>query len=176
MVEDDPQGRMEMYVRPPYLNEYVKSLDPAMSLLDFILAACDVEGNFLVVKAYQYTTLLSCMLLDAWAIPVCLLFSWLYIRPKYHWTQLLVRLSFTSSLPSPLPPSKRSITLVRRASSFALVALACSLPRMRSRTRTGPHSAAPRATSLCSSARRSTDSVRPTSPSPSLSHDLSPVP
>ena len=32
---------------------------------DFILAACDVEANFLVVKAYNYTTLLSCMLLDA---------------------------------------------------------------------------------------------------------------
>ena len=31
-----------------------------------ILAACDVEGNFLVVKAYNYTTLLSCMLLDAY--------------------------------------------------------------------------------------------------------------
>lgn len=29
------------------------------------MAACDVEGNFLVVKAYEYTTLLSCMLLDA---------------------------------------------------------------------------------------------------------------
>ena len=34
--------------------------------LDFILAACDVEGNFLVVKAYQYTDLLSCMLLNSW--------------------------------------------------------------------------------------------------------------
>ncbi|CAL1714743.1 unnamed protein product [Somion occarium] len=55
----------------------------------FILAACDVEGNFLVVKAYEYTTLLSCMLLDAWAIPVCLFFSWLYMRPKYHWSQLI---------------------------------------------------------------------------------------
>jgi solute carrier family 35 protein F1/2 len=55
----------------------------------FILAACDVEGNFLVVKAYQYTDLLSCMLLDAWAIPVCLFFSWVFMRPKYHWTQIL---------------------------------------------------------------------------------------
>jgi len=55
----------------------------------FILASCDVEGNFLVVKAYQYTTLLSCMLLDAWAIPVCLFFSWVFMRPKYRWTQLL---------------------------------------------------------------------------------------
>ncbi|KAF5383522.1 hypothetical protein D9615_003591 [Tricholomella constricta] len=55
----------------------------------FILAACDVEGNFLVVKAYQYTDLLSCMLLDAWAIPVCMFVSWIYMRPKYHWTQIL---------------------------------------------------------------------------------------
>jgi len=55
----------------------------------FILAACDVEGNYTVVKAYQYTDLLSCMLLDAWAIPVCIFFSYLYMRTKYHWTQLL---------------------------------------------------------------------------------------
>ncbi|KAJ7760446.1 DUF914-domain-containing protein [Mycena metata] len=54
-----------------------------------ILAACDVEGNFMVVKAYQYTDLLSCMLLDAWAIPVCMFFSYLYMKPKYHWTQIL---------------------------------------------------------------------------------------
>jgi len=54
-----------------------------------ILAACDVEGNFMVVKAYQYTDLLSCMLLDAWAIPVCMVFSYIYMRPKYHWTQIL---------------------------------------------------------------------------------------
>jgi len=55
----------------------------------FILAACDVEGNFLVVKAYQYTDLLSCMLLDAWAIPVCMFFAWIYMRPRYHWSQIL---------------------------------------------------------------------------------------
>ncbi|KAK7030723.1 DUF914 domain membrane protein [Favolaschia claudopus] len=54
-----------------------------------ILAAADVEGNFMVVKAYQYTDLLSCMLLDAWAIPVCMLLSYVYMRHKYHWTQLL---------------------------------------------------------------------------------------
>ncbi|KAJ7115841.1 solute carrier family 35 member SLC35F1/F2/F6 [Mycena epipterygia] len=54
-----------------------------------ILAACDVEGNFMVVKAYQYTDLLSCMLLDAWAIPVCMFFSWVYMKPRYHWTQIL---------------------------------------------------------------------------------------
>lgn len=29
------------------------------------------------------------MLLDAWAIPVCLFFMWVYMRPKFQWTQLL---------------------------------------------------------------------------------------
>jgi solute carrier family 35 protein F1/2 len=55
----------------------------------FIVALCDVEGNFLVIKAFQYTDLLSCMLLDAWAIPVCMFFCWVYMRTKYHWTQIL---------------------------------------------------------------------------------------
>lgn len=36
--------------------------------LDFIFAACDVEANFLVVKAYQYTNLLSCMLFNSWVL------------------------------------------------------------------------------------------------------------
>lgn len=54
----------------------------------FILAACDVEGNFLVVKAYQYTDLLSCMLLDAWAIPSCMFFCWVFMRRTYRWSQL----------------------------------------------------------------------------------------
>ncbi|EJU03675.1 DUF914-domain-containing protein [Dacryopinax primogenitus] len=51
------------------------------------LAACDVEGNYTVVLAYEYTTLLSCMLLDAWAIPVCIGLSWLYMRTRLHWSQ-----------------------------------------------------------------------------------------
>ncbi|KIK99792.1 hypothetical protein PAXRUDRAFT_432759 [Paxillus rubicundulus Ve08.2h10] len=55
----------------------------------FFLACCDVEGNFLVVKAYNFTDLLSCMLLDAWAIPVCLFFCWIYMGTRYHWTQIL---------------------------------------------------------------------------------------
>lgn len=54
-----------------------------------ILAASDVEGNFLVVKAYQTTNILSCMLLDTWAIPGCMFFTWVYFRTKFHWTQYL---------------------------------------------------------------------------------------
>ncbi|KAF9786380.1 DUF914-domain-containing protein [Thelephora terrestris] len=53
-----------------------------------ILATCDVEGNFLVVKAFQYTDLLSCMLLNSWAIPTCMFFSFFLMRTRYTWTQL----------------------------------------------------------------------------------------
>ena len=96
----------------------------------FILAACDVEGNFLVVKAYQYTDLLSCMLLDAWAIPVCLFFSWLYLRIRYHWTQILVSMSDSSEFDTRL-------NSMHRVYSFASEDLACSSLRNSSPTRTG---------------------------------------
>ncbi|KAH7919072.1 DUF914-domain-containing protein [Leucogyrophana mollusca] len=54
----------------------------------FLLATCDFEANFMSVKAYGYTDLLSAMLLDAWAIPVCLFSCWVYMKTKYHWTQI----------------------------------------------------------------------------------------
>lgn len=55
----------------------------------FFLAAVDVEANFLVVKAYGYTDLLSCMLIDAWATPACMIFAFFFVKARYHWTQIL---------------------------------------------------------------------------------------
>jgi len=55
----------------------------------FIMAAADVEGNFLVVKAYQYTTLLSCQLLNSLSIPTCLFFTWFLMRTRYLRSQIL---------------------------------------------------------------------------------------
>lgn len=49
-----------------------------------LLALFDVEGNFLVVKAYQYTSLTSVMLLDCWTIPCVILFTWLFLKTKYR--------------------------------------------------------------------------------------------
>lgn len=37
-----------------------------------------------VVKAYQYTSITSVMLLDCWAIPCVLLFTWLFLKTKYR--------------------------------------------------------------------------------------------
>ena len=43
----------------------------------------------LVVKAYQYTSLTSVMLLDCWTIPCCLLLTWLFIKTRYNIGQLV---------------------------------------------------------------------------------------
>ncbi|KAH1140730.1 hypothetical protein AAZX31_10G281700 [Glycine max] len=48
-----------------------------------LLGLVDVEANFLVVKAYQYTSLTSVMLLDCWSIPCVMLFTWIFLKTKY---------------------------------------------------------------------------------------------
>jgi drug/metabolite transporter (DMT)-like permease len=53
------------------------------------LAACDVEGNFLLVKAYQYTTITSVQLLDCFTIPMVMLFSCCFMRTVYNRKHLL---------------------------------------------------------------------------------------
>ncbi len=44
------------------------------------LAVLDVEGNYLVTKAYQYTSITSVTLLDSTTIPAVMLLSWLVFR------------------------------------------------------------------------------------------------
>ncbi|KAK9450661.1 uncharacterized protein V1518DRAFT_411371 [Limtongia smithiae] len=55
----------------------------------FILSFADVEGNYFVVKAYQYTSLLSAELLDNWAIAVVVILSFVFLKVRYHWSQYL---------------------------------------------------------------------------------------
>ncbi|CBX97412.1 hypothetical protein IAQ61_007170 [Plenodomus lingam] len=54
----------------------------------FILAFFDVEGNYFVVLAYRYTTILSAQLINFWAIAVVVIISFLVLRVRYHWTQI----------------------------------------------------------------------------------------
>ncbi|RKP22856.1 solute carrier family 35 member SLC35F1/F2/F6, partial [Syncephalis pseudoplumigaleata] len=54
-----------------------------------ILGVVDVEANYFVVKAYQYTSLTSAMLLDSWAIPCCMILSYFMLRRRYRWLQYL---------------------------------------------------------------------------------------
>ncbi|GJY39089.1 solute carrier family 35 member F1-like protein [Tanacetum coccineum] len=49
-----------------------------------LLGLIDVEANYLVVKAYQYTSLTSVMLLDCWSIPSVIILTWLFLKTKYR--------------------------------------------------------------------------------------------
>ncbi|NWU45621.1 S35F2 protein, partial [Hylia prasina] len=48
------------------------------------LGLIDVEANYVVVKAYQYTTLTSVQLLDCFGIPVLMALSWFILRARYR--------------------------------------------------------------------------------------------
>ncbi|XP_025890836.1 solute carrier family 35 member F2 isoform X1 [Nothoprocta perdicaria] len=48
-----------------------------------LLGLADVEANYMIVKAYQYTTLTSVQLLDCFGIPVLMALSWFILRARY---------------------------------------------------------------------------------------------
>ncbi|CAG8573610.1 8510_t:CDS:2 [Funneliformis mosseae] len=54
-----------------------------------LLSLIDVEGNYFIVKAYRYTSLLSTMLLDTWTIPCVVLLSIIFLKIRFHWSQYL---------------------------------------------------------------------------------------
>ncbi|KAF2448147.1 DUF914-domain-containing protein [Karstenula rhodostoma CBS 690.94] len=54
----------------------------------FILAFIDVLGNYFIVLAYRYTTILSAQLINFWAIVVVVLLSFLFLKVRYRWTQI----------------------------------------------------------------------------------------
>lgn len=49
-----------------------------------LLAAADVEANYLVVKAYKYTTITSVMLLDCFSIPCVMVLSFLFLKTRFR--------------------------------------------------------------------------------------------
>ncbi|ODH13705.1 hypothetical protein ACO22_06980 [Paracoccidioides brasiliensis] len=54
-----------------------------------VLAFCDVEGNYFIVLAYKYTTLLSAQLINFWAIVIVVTISFIFLRVRYHWAQVI---------------------------------------------------------------------------------------
>uniref|UniRef100_A0AAV2J5I2 Solute carrier family 35 member F2-like n=1 Tax=Knipowitschia caucasica TaxID=637954 RepID=A0AAV2J5I2_KNICA len=49
-----------------------------------VMGVADVEANYTVVKAYQFTTLTSIQLLDCFVIPVLMLLSWFFLKTRYR--------------------------------------------------------------------------------------------
>lgn len=48
-----------------------------------VMGLADVEANYTVVKAYQFTTLTSIQLLDCFVIPVLMVLSWFFLKTRY---------------------------------------------------------------------------------------------
>lgn len=54
-----------------------------------VVALADAEANYLITKAYQYTTLTSVQLLDCFAIPTVLSMSWLVLKIRFKVPHIL---------------------------------------------------------------------------------------
>ncbi|VDD92754.1 unnamed protein product [Enterobius vermicularis] len=55
----------------------------------FLLSLIDVEANYMIVYAYQFTNLTSVQLLDCSTIPVVLFLSWLFLSVRYLLTHII---------------------------------------------------------------------------------------
>jgi solute carrier family 35 protein F1/2 len=55
----------------------------------FPLAFVDVEANYFVVKAYQFTSITSVMLLDCFTIPCVMAFTFFILKTRYNWRHLV---------------------------------------------------------------------------------------
>eukprot|EP01028_Stygiella_incarcerata_P006571 TRINITY_DN267_c5_g1_i1.p1 TRINITY_DN267_c5_g1~~TRINITY_DN267_c5_g1_i1.p1 ORF type:complete len:358 (-),score=71.82 TRINITY_DN267_c5_g1_i1:106-1179(-) len=55
----------------------------------FFIAWADVEANFLVVLAFQYTSIVSVMLLDCFSIPCVMFLSRVFLGRRFSWKHVL---------------------------------------------------------------------------------------
>ena len=53
----------------------------------FILAFLDVEGNYFIVLAYEYTNLLSAQLFSFWTVVCVVVISLIFLKVRYHLAQ-----------------------------------------------------------------------------------------
>ncbi|XP_010244441.1 PREDICTED: solute carrier family 35 member F1-like [Nelumbo nucifera] len=53
------------------------------------LGFIDVQGNYLVIKAFQYSSITSVTILDCWTIPWVIILTWIFIGTRYSLWQYL---------------------------------------------------------------------------------------
>ncbi|CAG8564456.1 22576_t:CDS:2 [Cetraspora pellucida] len=52
-----------------------------------LIAFMNVQGNYLIVKAFEYTSPLSLMLLDAWTTPIVAILSFVFLKTRFRLSQ-----------------------------------------------------------------------------------------
>lgn len=58
-------------------------------LIEILVTSLNHLLLYVVVKAYQYTSLTSVMLLDCWSIPSVILLTWLFLNTKYRFRKFV---------------------------------------------------------------------------------------
>jgi hypothetical protein len=85
-VREGPfRPKVRVCVRRQFARHPLTQLRPRVQIAVWryaALAFADVEANFLVVKAYKYTTITSVMLLDCFTIPCVMLLSSVFLRAR----------------------------------------------------------------------------------------------
>ena len=70
------------------------------------LAVADVEGNFLVVTAFKFTTITHVQLLDCFTVPCVIVLSYFFLKCRYNvWQHAGAAACVTGDAPLPPPCS-----------------------------------------------------------------------
>ncbi|KAK8636797.1 hypothetical protein V6N13_064234 [Hibiscus sabdariffa] len=89
-----------------------------------VLGLVDVEANFLVVKAYQYTSITSVVLLDCWSIPCVMFLTFIFLKTKYRFRKIAGVVVCVAGLVmvvfSDVHAGDRSVTLAKEIYLFLL--------------------------------------------------------
>jgi solute carrier family 35 protein F1/2 len=82
---NENSGQSDSEVEKDQVNDLDKNnINTYYHYLYYIMIAfVDVEGNYLIIKAYQYTSITSIMLLDCFTIPCAMLISYIFLHYKY---------------------------------------------------------------------------------------------
>jgi solute carrier family 35, member F1/2 len=67
----------------------ISSMHHRWLLKYFFIAWADVEANFVVVLAFQYTSIVSVMLLDCFSIPCVMFLSRMFLGRRFSWKHVL---------------------------------------------------------------------------------------
>lgn len=55
----------------------------------FLIALADVEANYFMIKAYSLTILTTIQVIDAFILPITLLFSFIFLKLSYRFNNII---------------------------------------------------------------------------------------
>lgn len=88
-VSSNAAGRWSLIPTYESVLNWAKDIQRTRYALYLLAASIDVLASVLVLTSFRYTSLLSVVLLDSFAIPCTMLLSYLFLRAEYRWIHYL---------------------------------------------------------------------------------------